>query len=333
MTGHFWQNRRVLITGAGGFIASHLVERLSKAGAKVRGFVRYNSRGDSGMLSHLDRDVMGQVDLVAGDLRDFASVSQAARGMETIFHLGAIIAIPYSIAHPDEVVETNMGGTLNVLMAGRAAGVERVVHTSTSEVYGAGSGAAIDEDHPYLGRSPYAASRIGADKLAESFFYSYDLPVVIVRPFNTYGPRQSVRAVIPTIISQMLAGEVVKLGNPTTHRDYIYVSDVVEGFLKAAEVSGIEGNVYNLGLGKEALVVDLVDEIGRQLGRAAKIQVDDERLRPPKTDSLRLVSDSRKARQTLGWEPEVSLEQGLARTIEWIRAHESDYRLEKSIRY
>ena len=222
-----WNNKLVLVTGAGGFIASHLVETLVREGARVRAFVRYNSRGDPGLLSLLDEDVKAQVEVVAGDLRDPDAVQSAVRGMSTVFHLGALIAIPYSYLHPVEVVETNVIGTLNVLMAARAHSVERLVHTSTSEVYGTARRVPIDETHPLQGQSPYSASKIGADKLAESFYCTYSLPVVTVRPFNTYGPRQSARAVIPTIITQALSRDEIRLGSLDTKRDFTYVSDTV----------------------------------------------------------------------------------------------------------
>ncbi len=231
---NFWQNKQVLVTGAGGFIGSHLTESLANQGAQVRAFVRYNSRGDWGLLKLLPDDLLDQIEVIAGDFRDLSGLKAAMQGVSHVFHLGALIAIPYSYLHPAEVVETNVIGTLNVLLAGRELGVERIVHTSTSEVYGTALRVPIDETHPLQGQSPYSASKIGADKIAESFFRSYNLPVVTVRPFNTYGPRQSTRAVIPTIITQALTQEVVHLGNLDAKRDLTYVADTVAGFLSAA---------------------------------------------------------------------------------------------------
>ncbi len=332
MTGDFWQDRRVLVTGAGGFIASHLVESLIELGANVRAFVRYTSRGDAGLLSQLPSAKLSKIDIVSGDLRDAAAVTQAVKGMQYVFHLGALIAIPYSYLHPNEVVETNVLGTLNVLMAARSCGVERIVHTSTSEVYGTAIRVPIDEEHPLQGQSPYSASKIGADKLAESFYCSYELPVVTVRPFNTYGPRQSARAVIPTIITQVLQSDVIKLGSLTTRRDFTYVSDTVSGFRKAAETGGIEGQTFNLGVGKEVTVGDLANIIIELIGKPVKIQLEEERLRPTKSEVLRLLSDNSKARQALNWEPTIPLRDGLAQTIAWIREHSNFYQPGKYVR-
>ena len=239
--------------------------------------------------------------------------------MEMIFHLGALIAIPYSYLHPAEVVESNVMGTLNVLLAARELGTAKVIHTSTSEVYGTALRVPIDEGHPLQGQSPYSASKIGADKLAESFYCAYGLPVVTVRPFNTYGPRQSARAVIPTIISQALARSELRLGSLDTRRDFTYVSDTVAGFLCAAETPGVEGETFNLGTGSEVSVGELVTLVGKILGRELSVTRDGERLRPEKSEVLRLLSDNRKAKARLGWQPQVELEQGLSMTVDWIR--------------
>lgn len=314
------------MTGAGGFIASHLVERLVREGAVVRAFVRYTSRGDAGLLNQLPAEVLSEVEIIAGDLRDLPAVQGAVRGMQTVFHLGALIAIPYSYVHPAEVVETNITGTLNVLMASRG-GVERVVHTSTSEVYGTALRVPIDEDHPLQGQSPYSASKIGADKLAESFFCAFELPVVTVRPFNTYGPRQSARAVIPTIITQALtAKKSIRLGSLDTRRDFTFVTDTVDGFIRAAQIDGVEGQTFNLGTGSEVTVGDLAAIILRIVGRPLEIELDTDRLRPVKSEVMRLLSDNSKARSRLGWQPRVGLEEGLARTVEWVGAHLGFYR-------
>jgi len=296
-------------------------------GASVRAFVRYNSRADTGLLRFLGPYLLSQVEILFGDLRDPGALNAAVKGVSHVFHLGALIAIPYSYLHPADVAETNFMGTLNVLLACREHGVERLVHTSTSEVYGTARQVPISEGHPLQAQSPYAASKIGADALAESFYRSYDLPVVTLRPFNTYGPGQSSRAVIPTIITQALTGPVVHLGNLAAIRDLTYLSDTVQGFLAAAVAPGAEGGAYNLGTGREISIGDLAARILDLSGREARIQVDSDRLRPPKSEVLRLVSDNRLARETLGWSPQVSLDDGLGRTISWVREHLDQYRI------
>jgi len=314
----FWAGKRVLVTGAGGFIGSHLVETLAGQGAQVRAFVRYNSRGDPGLLSCLPGIVLEKIELLAGDLRDGQAIRDAVEGCETVFHLGATISIPYSYLHPMEVAETNFIGTLNVLMACRDLGVKRLIHTSTSEVYGTARQVPISEEHPLQGQSPYSASKIGADKMVESFYCTYNLPVVTVRPFNTYGPRQSARAVIPTIITQALTQSTIRLGSLDTTRDFTFVDDTVTGFIKAAETVGVEGAVFNLGMGEEIRIGDLANMVVRKVGRLVKIVVTPERLRPEKSEVLRLISDNRLARQQLGWQPRMPLNEGLDWTIEWI---------------
>lgn len=316
----------MLVTGAGGFIASHLVETLVNQGARVRAFVRYNSRGDPGLLALLPADVLSQVELIAGDLRDLPAVQQAMRGVTHVFHLGALIAIPYSYIHPAEVVETNVIGTLNVLLAAREIQVARVVHTSTSEVYGTAQRVPMDETHPLQGQSPYSASKIGADKLAESFYCAYNLPVVTVRPFNTYGPRQSARAVIPTIIAQALTQDVIRLGNLDARRDLTFVTDTVAGFLRAAQIPGIEGETFNLGAGMEIAIGDLARQIIALVNRPVAIAQDAARLRPEKSEVQRLLSDNRRAQQILGWQPQVEIGDGLRITVNWIAEHLSLYR-------
>jgi dTDP-glucose 4,6-dehydratase len=329
---HFWQGAPVLVTGAGGFIASHLVETLVSQGARVRAFVRYNSRGDPGLLSLLPAETLAQVEIVAGDLRDLPAVQQAMDGVSHVFHLGALIAIPYSYVHPAEVVETNVIGTLNVLLAARQSRIKRLVHTSTSEVYGTAQRVPIDESHPLQGQSPYSASKIGADKLAESFYRSFDLPVVTLRPFNTYGPRQSARAVIPTIILQALTQDTIRLGNLDARRDLTYVSDTVDGFLRVAQTPGVEGETFNLGCGMEVRIGDLAQQIIELIGRKVSITIEPERLRPEKSEVQQLLSDNRRAFERLGWQPRVGLRQGLLQTIDWIRAnlhryHTTDYQV------
>jgi dTDP-glucose 4,6-dehydratase len=315
---NFWKDKPVLVTGAGGFIGSHLVEALAAQGAQVRAFVRYNSRGDPGLLRLIPGEKLSKVEIIAGDLRDGQAIREAVKGCSLVFHLGALISIPYSYRHPAQVAETNFMGTLNVLLACRDLGVERLVHTSTSEVYGTARQVPIDEGHPLRGQSPYSASKIGADKLAESFYCTYNLPVVTVRPFNTFGPRQSARAVIPTIITQALTRSTIRLGSLETTRDFTYVDDTVAGFIAAAECAGVEGGVFNLGTGEEIRIGDLAKKVIQKVGRAVTIEEDPQRLRPEKSEVLRLISDNSLAREKLGWQPEVSLEQGLDRTIEWI---------------
>ena len=324
-----WYGRQVLVTGAGGFIGSHLVESLAQNGARVRALVRYNSRGDPGLLSMLPRDLYAELEIIAGDLRDLPALMSAMRNVEIVFHLGALIAIPYSYLHPVEVVQSNVMGTLNILLAARENGVRRIVHTSSSEVYGTAVRVPIDESHPLQGQSPYSASKIGADKLVESFYCAYDLPVVTVRPFNTYGPRQSARAVIPTIITQALTQDVLHLGNLDARRDFTYVADTIDGLLHAAQTRGIEGETFNLGVGSEIRIGDLAAEILSLLDMQKEIKVTPIRLRPGKSEVQRLISDNSRARNRLGWMPRVSLRQGLAETIEWIAANLCLYRPER----
>lgn len=313
--------RPVLVTGAGGFIASHLTARLVAGGARVRAFVRYNSRSDLGFLALLPAESRDCIDIVFGDLRDENAVREAMRGMEIVFHLGALIAIPYSYLHPREVVETNVTGTLNVLMAARELGTKRVLHASTSEVYGTALRVPIDEEHPLQGQSPYSASKIGADKLAESFFRSFEVPVVTVRPFNTYGPRQSARAVIPAIISQALARGEVYLGDLTPRRDFTYVADTVDGFLRAAVAEKAVGESINLGSGEAVAIGELVEMILRKIGRPVKIKSDPARFRPSGSEVRNLVADNRKAKALLGWTPRTPLDEGLSLAIEWVGRH------------
>jgi len=321
-----WAQKTVLVTGAGGFIGSHLVERLVNLGARVRAFVRYNSRGDRGLLELVPDSVLSKTEFVMGDLRDADAVKRAVEGSDLIFHLGAIIAIPYSYIQPRDVIETNIMSTLNVLTAARAHEVARVIHTSTSEVYGTARYVPIDEHHPLQGQSPYSASKIGADKIAESFYLSFGLPVVTLRPFNTYGPRQSARAVIPTIITQALSRDTVNLGALHPTRDLNYVSDTVEGFIKAAAEPDAIGTVINIGSGREITIGDLAARIVSLIGRDVVIVADEARLRPESSEVNRLVASAEKARRLLGWESTVSLDDGLQRTIAWISDHMDLYK-------
>jgi dTDP-glucose 4,6-dehydratase len=327
MLDEYWLNKRVLVTGAGGFIGSHLVERLVGAGAQVRAFVRYNSRADIGFLRFLSPEDLGRVELIAGDLRDAQAVKKAVDGCQFVFHLGALISIPYSYRHPVEVTETNILGTLNVLTACVDSPVERLIHTSTSEVYGTALQVPISELHPLQGQSPYSASKIGADKLAESFYCTYALPVVTVRPFNTFGPRQSARAVIPTITTQVLAQSTVRLGNLDTTRDFTFVDDTVNGFLCAARAENVLGQTFNLGTGCEIRVGDLAQKIIQKIGRPVKIIVDPQRLRPGQSEVMRLLSDNRLALKHLGWSPKFNFDEALDETIAWIQAHLDLYRV------
>ena len=318
---NYWSDKKVMVTGAGGFIGSHLVETLIGHGARVKAFTHYNSRGDPGLLTMLPEDIFSQLEIVSGDLCDLPVLSIAMKDMEIVFHLGALIAIPYSYTHPVQVIETNILGSLNVFLAGKEHGVARIVHTSSSEVYGSALKVPIDENHPLQGQSPYSASKIGADKIAESFYCSYDLPVVTLRPFNTYGPRQSTRAIIPTVITQALTQDVIRLGNLDTYRDLTYVSDTVNGFLCAGQMPDIAGKTINLGVGKAIKMKDLVNEIVSLLNKPVEIKVDPARLRPDKSEVQRLISDNQRARDDLGWEPQVNLREGLSHTIKWFSEH------------
>jgi NAD dependent epimerase/dehydratase len=319
-----WQGKRVLVTGAGGFIGSHLTERLVELGATTRALVHYNASGTWGWLDQ--SAAREHVEVVAGDVSDRDSVRQAMRGVEIVFHLAALIAIPYSYQAPVSYVRTNVEGTLNVLQAARELDVTRVVHTSTSEAYGTARYAPIDEAHPLQGQSPYSASKIGADKMAEAFHLSFNLPVVTVRPFNTFGPRQSARAVIPTIITQCLIGETVRLGNLRPTRDLNFVSNTVDGFIAAASAPGAIGLTINLGSGREISIGDLAQLIARLIGQPITIESDTERMRPDGSEVERLLADSRLAHSVLGWTPAVTLEDGLQRTIDWVQRHLERYR-------
>lgn len=319
-----WNGKRVLVTGAGGFIGSHLVERLVELGARVRALVRYNALGSRGWLE--DSRLNGQMEIIPGNICDRDSVETAARDTQVIFHLAALIAIPYSYHAPNSYVRTNVEGTLNVLQAARAAKIERVVHTSTSEVYGTAQYVPIDEAHPLQGQSPYSASKIGADKMAEAFHRSFGLPVVTVRPFNTFGPRQSARAVIPTIIAQSLKGEAVRLGNVHPTRDLNFISNIVDGFLAAGSEPAANGQTINLGSGREISVSELAKLIGKLTGRSISIQTEDQRIRPDRSEVERLLASNRLAESVLKWKPKISLEEGLGRTIEWFKDNMRKYR-------
>ena len=321
-----WQGKRVLVTGAGGFIGSHLVERLVELGARTRGLVHYRAEGTWGWLDH--SPCKKDIEVVAGDLMDRDSVLRAVKDRDLVFHLGALIAIPYSYEAPLSFVRANVEGTLNVLHAARQCGIERVIHTSSSEVYGTAREIPIGEHHPLQAQSPYAASKIAADKMAEAFHLSFAVPVVTVRPFNTFGPRQSARAVIPTIIVQGLAHRRVRLGNVEPSRDLNYVSNTVDGFVQAAATDEVLGRVVNLGSGSEIKIRHLVELIGRLLGQPVEIETDEQRIRPGGSEVERLLADNGLAKKLLNWTPAVSLEDGLRLTIEWIKKHQEFYRPE-----
>lgn len=320
--------RRVLVTGAGGFIGSHLVETLVRREARVRAFVRYNSRGNLGQLENLSPEIMGEVEVCQGDLCDAEAIRKAVTRCQTVFHLAAVIAIPYSYIHPMEFVQTNVLGTAHVLNACLGAGVERLVHASTSEVYGTAQYVPMDEAHPLQAQSPYAATKIAADQLVGSYHCAFGLPVTIVRPFNTYGPRQSARAVIPTIIVQALANRPIELGSLSPSRDLTYVDDTVAGFIAAAASSEAVGEVLNLGAGEDVSVEELARTVLGLMGKDLPLAPRPERMRPPASEVLQLRSDNRKARGLLGWSPQVTLGEGLKRTIDWVTEHSDLYRAE-----
>ncbi len=319
-----WDKRVVLITGAAGFIGSHLTEQLTKLGARTRAFVHYNSSGSAGFLDA--SPVRDDVEIFQGDVRDADSVDEATKGVDTIFHLAALIGIPYSYRTPLAYVRTNVEGTLNVLESARRRNVRRVVHTSTSEVYGTAQFVPITELHPLRGQSPYSASKIGADKLAESYYLSFDLPVATLRPFNTYGPRQSARAVIPTIISQALRGAKVRLGNLSPTRDFNFVTDTADAFVRAAIADAAVGKTIQVGTGREVSMGDLLQQVERLVGKQLAVESDEARVRPPGSEVDRLVCDPAVAHSVLGWRSKVTLEDGLRQTVEWIRAHQDRFR-------
>jgi dTDP-glucose 4,6-dehydratase len=322
--------RTVLVTGAGGFIGSHLVERLVRDGHAVRALVRYNGRDDRGHLDRLDPDVRGALEVHRGDLKDPEAVRRAVAGREWVFHLGALIAIPYSYENPLDVVQTNVVGTAHVLDACRASdALARVVLTSTSEVYGTAQFVPIDETHPLRGQSPYAASKIGSDALGESYHRAFGLPVAILRPFNTFGPRQSARAIIPTIISQALTRPVVKLGSLDPRRDLTYVKDTAAGFAAIAACDAAVGRVVNIGRGSDLTIGELVDRIGRRLGRELVVETEDRRVRPAASEVGRLLAGTALAKELWGWEPRYSLDEALDETIAWVKGNLGLFRVDQ----
>ncbi len=321
--------KKVLVTGAGGFIGSHLAERLVQGGHRVRAFVRYSGRDDRGHLADLPGDVQAGIEIERGDLKDPAAVRRAVDGQEWVFHLGALIAIPYSYHNPYDVVQTNVLGTAHVLDACRASStLERVILTSTSEVYGTARTVPIDEGHPLQGQSPYAATKIAADALGESYHRAFDLPVAILRPFNTFGPRQSARAIIPTIISQALSRPAIKLGRLDPRRDLTYVKDTVAGFVAIAGCDAALGQAVNIGRGSDISIGELVEMIAGRLGRPIRVESDEQRIRPAASEVERLLAGTGLARSLWGWEPRYTLERGLDETIAWVRENLDRFRVD-----
>jgi NAD dependent epimerase/dehydratase len=321
-----WQNKKVLVTGAGGFIGSHLVDTLLMMKADVTAFIHYNARNDWGMLEGRYTEKTPHLTVIAGDISDALLVKKAVHGQDIVFHLAALIGIPYSYAAPESYVNTNIKGTLNVMQACLDEGVKRVVHTSTSEVYGTALYTPIDEKHSLKGQSPYSATKIGADKIAESFYCSFNLPVTTIRPFNTYGPRQSARAVIPTIITQALTSDTVRLGLLSPVRDLTYVADTVQGFIQFAGSKKTLGKTINTGSGKGVTIGELADMIVAQVNPKARIVSDDERVRPENSEVMKLVCDNRLARDLADWEPKVSLKEGIGMTVDWMKEHIGSYK-------
>ncbi len=314
------KNKKVLVTGSCGFIGSHLVERLLDEGCEIRAFVYYNSFNSWGWLDTFPKEKLDKIEIFTGDIRDPNGVRTAIKGIDIVFHLAALIGIPFSYHSPDSYVDTNIKGTLNVLQACRDLGVEKVLVTSTSEVYGTAKYVPIDENHPRQGQSPYSATKIGADFIAESFYRSFDLPVVIVRPFNTYGPRQSARAVIPTIITQLLSGKKeIKLGALHPTRDLVFVKDTVEGFVEIAKSDKTIGEEINIATGQEISIGDLAQKLIDMINPDAKIVTEKERLRPEKSEVERLLGDNTKIKNLTNWTPKYSLDEGLKITIEWFK--------------
>lgn len=316
-----WSGVPVAVTGAGGFIGSHLTESLVRAGAEVRALASYRAEGDVGALRFLSGEVRDALEVQRGDVRDPEAMERLAAGREVVFHLAALVAIPYSYAHPRHVVDVNVGGTVTLALAARDAGVRRFVQTSTSEVYGSAQQVPITEDHPLSAQSPYAASKVAADQLVLSFARSYDLPATVVRPFNTYGPRQSMRAVLPTIVVQALAGGPVRLGSLTPRRDMTFVADTVAGFMAAAAAPATAGETVQLGTGADHSVADMVAAVGRALGRELVVEEDPQRIRPAASEVTRLISSPERMRRLTGWAPRVSLDEGIAALVAWVREH------------
>jgi len=321
-----WKGKRVVVTGAGGFIGSHLTEALVGEGADVTAVVRYNSRGDDGNLRYLEPAARERITVQRIDLTDMEATRQALTGAQVVFHLAAFVGIPYSYANPHDAVLNNVLSTLNVLGVARETGVEKLVQTSTSEVYGSARQVPIAETHVLQPQSPYSASKIATDNIALSYHLAFGLPVAVVRPFNTFGPRQSARAVIPTVITQALTGSRIKVGTTTTTRDFTFVADTVRGFLLAAASPASVGQVINIGTGREISIADAIEIIVKLAGKNAKVERDEKRIRPEQSEVSRLCADIRRAHDLLGYEPQVTFEEGIKRTVAWIAEHLDAYR-------
>jgi len=325
------KTKTVLVTGAGGFVGSHLVEELVKKGYNVKCFIRYNSRNDAGFLKDINSSIFDNIEIISGDLRDYHAIYQCIKGVNIVFHLGALIAIPYSYKHPKDVIDININGTFNILNAAKNVSIDKIVHTSTSEVYGTAQYVPIDEKHPLHAQSPYSASKIGADKIAESFYCSYNLPVATIRPFNIYGPRQSARAVIPTIISQALTQSTIHLGSLTPTRDYTFVKDTVDAFIKIAESDNTIGKTYNIGSNKEISIGDLAQIIFKLTNSDCTIIQEQKRMRPQKSEVERLWADSTQAWNDIKWKPSISLKEGLSKTISWFKTRFQNYQTKEYV--
>jgi len=319
----------ILVTGAGGFIGSHLVERLVELGSKVKAFVRYTSDGNIKNLKELPKDTLNKIEIIRGDLKNYDSVKRATEGVDIIFHLGALISIPHSYVDPRDFIETNIFGTLNVLQAAREYNIKKIILTSSSEVYGTAIYSPIDEKHPLQAQSPYSATKISADKIAESFYRTYNLPIAIIRPFNTYGPRQSMRAVIPTIIYQSLTTDKINLGSLAPKRDFNYIKDVVIGFIKVAESENSIGKTINISSGKAISIGELVEKIKSIINKEFSIETKEERIRPEKSEVMLLLGNNSEAKKLLDWEPTYSLEKGLAEVVEYISKNLDKYKEER----
>jgi NAD dependent epimerase/dehydratase len=321
-----WAQKKVLVTGAEGFIGSHLTERLVALGAEVKALVMYNSFNTWGWIDTFRPGEKNKMHIICADIREADLLKSTLKDIDIVFHLAALIAIPYSYVSPSSYIKTNIEGTLNLLQAARDHGVEKFLHTSTSEVYGTALYTPIDEKHPLQGQSPYSASKIGADMIAESFHRSFDLPVTTVRPFNTYGPRQSLRAIIPTMILQMLNSNKIRLGSLQPIRDFTYVTDTVEGFIKAAETDEIDGEVINIGSANGISIGKLAEKLMKMMNKKITIESEEKRVRPSKSEVNQLICNNNKAKELIDWQPKMSLDEGLEKTINWFKANAGEYK-------
>ena len=323
-----WAQKKVLVTGAEGFIGSHLTERLVALGAEVKALVMYNSFNTWGWIDTFRPGEKNKLHIICADIREADLLKSTLKDIDIVFHLAALIAIPYSYVSPSSYIKTNIEGTLNLLQAARDHGVEKFLHTSTSEVYGTALYTPIDEKHPLQGQSPYSASKIGADMIAESFYRSFDLPVTTVRPFNTYGPRQSMRAIIPTLIVEMLSNDKIQLGSLHPIRDFTYVSDTVEGFLKTAETDDINGEIINIGSAQGISIGKLAEKLMKMMNKKITIESEEKRVRPPQSEVNQLICNNNKAKELIDWQPKMSLYEGLEKTINWFKANAGEYKSE-----